>query len=81
MASYTQAQVAEALQTNLIEEIDVAGGPLPIVDVYGTEQAAQITDVSTDEIDTIGHMSDFEVRTSDGRTFRVRVTEVHRTKF
>lgn len=60
-----QAEVAEAIQEILMAAEDEAG------DAYGG------VEISGDEVETTGHMTDFFVRLG-GQEFRVRVTEVYR---
>jgi hypothetical protein len=73
MANYGAAEIAECLRDQLLVLVDVTDGPLPIV--KGHEKVDTLSDISTDDIDVCGHMADFEVQTSNGRTFRVRVSE------
>lgn len=75
--SYGAGEVAECLRDTLLALVDVTDGPLPVVAAH--QKVATVTDVSTDDIDVCGHMADFEVQTSDGRTFRVRLSETYRS--
>lgn len=59
-----QADVAEAIRLTLMAAEDDAQTDFPM-------------EVSEDDLDTTGHMSDFFLKIG-GREFRVRVTEVYR---
>ena len=75
-AQYGSAEVAESLRDTILQLVDVTDGPLPVIKDH--RKVATVSDVSTEDIDVCGHMADFEVQTSDGRTFRVRVSETSR---
>jgi hypothetical protein len=70
---YTHEEVAAAIKIALDPEL-TGLPPMEISDEEGHEFDARLSEVS-DDIDTLGSMSDFKIRTTDGRTFRIRVTE------
>lgn len=69
---YTHEEVASTIKGALDPDLTPM---LSISNEDGDEFEATVTEVS-DDIDTLGHMSDFKIRTSDGRTFRIRVSEI-----